>query len=745
MKFSDGYWLTQERYQIQSPQEVYEVSQNTDSYGKDSIEAYATYKKIKSRGDTLNIGNSKINLFSPMSDIIGVHLTHFDKDDHQPQYTLHHDQSKAIVTIQDGKTTNQGSSLEAGKAKLTTNQLEAELSTNDNFSLKFFYTDNQGDKHLLTESKPGGQGSIEDLSTGLLHSLSVNGMQGNSGNINPLMSVPTHYMKETLNIDVDTKLYGTGERFTSFIKNGQSIDILNKDGGTGSEQSYKNIPFYLACKPGIGKNNGLFYGVFVNHTQQVSFEFASEDVGAVQFSTQGEDLEYYIISGESAKEVLGKFNKLIGGGTLPPPWSFGLWLSTSFTTDYSEKTVLSFIEGMEQRDIPLDVFHFDCFWMKGFEWSNFEWDKSVFPDPEGLLKKIHEKGLKICVWINPYISQKSKLFQEGKEKNFFIKHSDGSVWQSDLWQAGTAFIDFTNPDAVSWFQDKLSRLLDMGVDCFKTDFGERIPIHDAQFFDGSNSQGAHNYYTFLYNKAVYDILKEKKGKQEAVVFSRSATIGSQKFPVHWGGDNISSYQSMADTLRGGLSFLISGFNFWSHDIGGFEEETPSDLYKRWTQFGLLSSHSRYHGNVQYRVPWLFDEEAVEVTRKFTKLKVQMMPYLYKQADRAVKQGLSLMRPMFLEFPNDPTNYYLDLQYMLGESLLVAPIFNEEGIAKYYLPKGKWTRLVKDEGMSDEVISQGEWFEEKHSFLSLPLFIREGHTIELDTKLKKAGDFHLNFE
>lgn len=236
------------------------------------------------------------------------------------------------------------------------------------------------------------------------------------------------------------------------------------------------------------------------------------------------------------------------------------------------------------------------------------------------------------------------------------------------------------------------------------------------------------------------MLKEEKGKEEAVVFARSATVGSQKFPVHWGGDNVSNYQSMADTLRGGLSFLTSGFTFWSHDIGGFEEETPPDLYKRWTQFGLLSSHSRYHGNVQYRVPWLFDEEAVEVTRKFTKLKVQMMPYLYSQAEKAVKLGIPLVRPMFLEFENDPNTYSLDLQYMLGDSLLVAPIFNKEGNVRFYLPKGKWTRLVKDEGMEDVLESKGQWFQENHSFLSLPLFIREGYKVEMNKELKKASDY-----
>lgn len=727
MKFTDGYWLNKEQYRIENPKEVYEAEILKDEALNDEIQAFATYQKIGGRGDMLNVGNTTLRLFSPAEDVIGVRLTHFEQEDNNPEYHL--TPSKTVKTVAErfDKT-----------VKLTSQDLTAELSLHDRFRLSFSFKNQE-----LTASEFNAQASIDDLSTGSMFPLSVAGAQANpleARQAGLILQRPKHYMREMLNIDVDTKIYGTGERFTPFVKNGQTVDIINKDGGTGSEQSYKNIPFYLACRPGLNDEPGGYYGVFVNHSQPVSFEIASENVSKVQFSTEGEHLEYYVIAGDSPKAVVGKFNKLMGGGSLPPAWTFGLWLSTSFTTDYSEDTVMSFIDGMEERDIPLDVFHFDCFWMKGFEWTSFEWDKSVFPDPIGLLARLHEKNLKVCVWINPYIAQKSILFKEGAEKGYFIKHQNGSVWQWDEWQAGNAFVDFTNPAAVAWYQERLRSLLKMGVDCFKTDFGERIPMYDAKFFDGSNPQGAHNYYTYLYNKAVYDVLTEVKGKDEAVVFARSATIGSQQFPVHWGGDNVSNYQSMADTLRGGLSFLTSGFNFWSHDIGGFEESTPVDLYKRWTQFGLLSSHSRYHGNIQYRVPWLFDEEAVNVTRKFTKLKVSLMPYLYQQAEKAVTAGIPLMRPMFMEFPNDPNSFQLDLQYMLGESILVAPVFNKVGRVRFYLPKGRWMRLVMDDGMEKALESNGEWFEETHSFMSLPVFVREGHEVEQDFSLKKAADY-----
>src|SRR5947209_6458140 len=253
------------------------------------------------------------------------------------------------------------------------------------------------------------------------------------------------------------------------------------------------------------------------------------------------------------------------------------------------------------------------------------------------------------------------MFDEGLEGEYLVKCANGDVWQWDHWQAGMALVDFTNPAARQWYGDKLRGLLDMGVDCFKTDFGERIPT-EVVYWDGSDPVRMHNYYSYLYNKVVFDVLKEKRGHGEAVLFARSATAGSQQFPVHWGGDCYSSFESMAESLRGGLSLCLSGFGFWSHDIGGFEGTPPADVYKRWIAFGLLSSHSRLHGSSSYRVPWQFDEEAVDVLRFFTKLKCRLMPYLYAQAIATHRTGVPIMRAMILEFPDDPACDTLDRQY-----------------------------------------------------------------------------------
>ncbi|MBX6768223.1 MAG: alpha-xylosidase, partial [Actinomadura rubrobrunea] len=522
-----------------------------------------------------------------------------------------------------------------------------------------------------------------------------------------------HYVREQLDLGVDHFVYGLGERFGPLVKNGQSVDIWNADGGTASEQAYKNVPFFLT-------NAG--YGVFVDHPGRVSFEVASESVARTQFSVEGQSMRYYLIYGPTPREILRKYTALTGRPARVPDWSFGLWLSTSFTTSYDEETVTSFIEGMAHRDLPLSVFHFDCFWMREFQWCDFEWDPRVFPDPPGMLRRLKDRGLRICVWINPYIGQRSPLFEEAKARGYLLKRPNGDVWQWDKWQPGCAVVDFTNPEAREWYAAKLDALLDMGVDCFKTDFGERIPT-DVEFFDGSDPERAHNYYTFLYNQTVFELLRKRRGEAEAVVFARSATAGSQRFPVHWGGDCESTFEAMGESLRGGLSLGMSGFGYWSHDIGGFEGTPDPALFKRWIAFGLLSSHSRLHGSHSYRVPWLFDEESVDVLRRFTRLKMRLMPYLAGAARQAYEEGLPMMRAMVVEFPDDPACTHLERQYMLGDDLLVAPVFSADGQVAYYVPDGVWTHYL-----TGEQVRGGRWVRERHGFDSLPLLVRPGAVI-----------------
>ena len=502
---------------------------------------------------------------------------------------------------------------------------------------------------------------------------------------------------------------------------------LEKLGGTYlAETDASGIPLNEETDD-VGKKSELRQ----NYLEASNVEVATEMVTKVEFSVPGENLDYFLINGPTMKEVLMRYTDITGKPSLPAPWTFGLWLSTSFTTNYDEKTVNSFVDGMFDRKIPLSVFHFDCFWMKDFNWCDFTWDSRVFPDPEGMLKRLKAKGLKICVWINSYVGQESSMFKEGVEGGYFLKRPNGDVWQWDMWQPGLAIVDFTNPAACEWYSKKLEALLDMGVDCFKTDFGERIPT-DAVYYDGSDPVKMHNYYTYLYNKVVFNVLKKKKGEKEAVLFARSATAGGQKFPVHWGGDCWSDYESMEESLRGGLSLTSSGFGYWSHDIGGFESTSTPDVYKRWCAFGLLSSHSRLHGSTSYRVPWAYDEEAVDVVRYFAQLKASLMPYLYRNAIETSKTGIPMMRSMVLEFTEDKNCAYLATQYMLGDSLLAAPIFRDDSIAEYYLPEGTWTSLL-----TGEVKEGGKWYTEKHGYLSIPLYVKEGSIVAMGARNDNA--------
>jgi len=518
------------------------------------------------------------------------------------------------------------------------------------------------------------------------------------------------YVMARFSLGVGAHVYGGGERFGPLTRDGQTLKIWNEDPGTETDQAYKNVSFLLT-------NQG--FGLFARDPGRVDFEVMTERVSAIQVSVPGSELDTYVVAGHTPKQILERYTALTGRPPLPPQWSFGLWLSTSFLTDYDEKIVGGLIDGMFERKIPLSVFHFDCLWMKEHHWCDFEWDEAKFPDPKAMLSRLKLRGVKICVWINSYVSEFSKLFDEGRNQGFFLKTSGGDVYQRHDWQPQIALVDFTNPDAVAWYQSKLFSLMEQGVDCFKTDFGERIPP-DAVHFDGSDPERMHNYYAFLYNKAVFSLLEEKRGKGEAIVFARSATAGCQRFPVHWGGDCDARFEAMAETLRGGLSFGLSGGAFWSHDISGFNMTATPALYKRWVAFGLLSSHSRLHGATSYRVPWAFDEESVDVLRFFTNMKLKLMPYVWACAVEAHDRGLPLLRAMLLEFPEDPATELLDMQYMFGPSLLVAPVFDENGGVRYYLPPGEWTDYF-----TSERVEGGRFVAETGlSYFRIPLFVRQ---------------------
>lgn len=598
MKFTNGYWMIRDGVDALYAREAYELAADATT---ESLNVLAPTSVVRGRYDTLNLPTFNVDITTPAEGVIRVCAEHWQGATEYPGFPLNADEpgNRDYVTVQANGNGDGEVGVNGADVTLTTGGLTVKVVKGAPWNLTFIGEDGK----VLTESagKSLGRFKLGAESNVTAQPVSEFGvtMDGSARDESDV------FIAIQLHLSVGEDVYGLGERFGAYVKNGQSVDIWNEDGGTASEQGYKDIPFYMT-------SNG--YGVLVNNRGHVSFEIGSEN---------------------------------------------------------TEATINSFIDGMAERDIPLAAFHYDCYWMREFHWCDFEWDKRFFGDIESTLKRLHE------------------------DKGYLVRKPNGEVWQTDFWQAGMGLVDFTNPAAREWFKDKVKALLNQGVDAIKTDFGERIP-RDVVWYDGSPKLSMHNWYTQLYNQAVFEAIEETYGKGNACLYARSATVGGQQQPVHWGGDCESTFNGMAQSLRAGLSLTSSGFGFWSHDIGGFEGAFPDPaVYKRWVAFGMLGSHSRLHGSTVYRVPWLFDEEdekngvalvpgqtAVDVVREFTKLKLELMPYIYQLGLQPHANGTPVMRSMFVEFPDDPACRTLDRQYMFGPSMLVAPVFTYSGEVSY---------------------------------------------------------------
>lgn len=598
MKFTNGYWMIRDGVDALYAREAYELAADATT---ESLNVLAPTSVVRGRYDTLNLPTFNVDITTPAEGVIRVCAEHWQGATEYPGFPLNADEpgNRDYVTVQANGNGDGEVGVNGADVTLTTGGLTVKVVKGAPWNLTFIGEDGK----VLTESagKSLGRFKLGAESNVTAQPVSEFGvtMDGSARDESDV------FIAIQLHLSVGEDVYGLGERFGAYVKNGQSVDIWNEDGGTASEQGYKDIPFYMT-------SNG--YGVLVNNRGHVSFEIGSEN---------------------------------------------------------TEATINSFIDGMAERDIPLAAFHYDCYWMREFHWCDFEWDKRFFGDIESTLKRLHE------------------------DKGYLVRKPNGEVWQIDFWQAGMGLVDFTNPAAREWFKDKVKALLNQGVDSIKTDFGERIP-RDVVWHDGSPKLSMHNWYTQLYNQAVFEAIEETYGKGNACLYARSATVGGQQQPVHWGGDCESTFNGMAQSLRAGLSLTSSGFGFWSHGIGGFEGAFPDPaVYKRWVAFGMLGSHSRLHGSTVYRVPWLFDEEdekngvalvpgqtAVDVVREFTKLKLELMPYVYQLGLQPHVNGTPVMRSMFVEFPDDPACRTLDRQYMFGPSMLVAPVFTYSGEVSY---------------------------------------------------------------
>ncbi|KAH7128543.1 glycosyl hydrolases family 31-domain-containing protein [Dendryphion nanum] len=708
MKFRDGMWLTSDQHTVQYAEEVYTVTPRED--GK-AVTLLCPTKKIFSRGDTLNLATLSIELEAQFDGVISLEVTHFAGSRRLgPDFDLFPDgrpESSGAIS-----QTDTGTTVSSGALSATVSGAEHD------FNIRFHST--EGSKTVT---------SLLSRSVGLAYSPALTTPKQVED-----LSNHQHYVFTQTELGVGESIHGLGERFGAWNRVGQSIEVWNEDGGTSSDQAYKNVSFWLSSKG---------YGVFIDTPDKIDLEIGSERCCRLQTSVQSQRLKWYIIYGPTPKEVLQKYSILTGKPGKPPAWSYGLWLSTSFTTNYDEQTVRHFVETMSAYKIPVEVFHFDCFWLRAFHWTDFTWDPAFFPDPAGFLTRLKESGLanKISVWTNPYVGQASPVFKYAADKGYLLKRPNGDIWQWDLWQTGMGIVDFTNPEACDWFRSCLEKLYDTGVDCIKTDFGERIPTKNVQWFDNSvDPSRMHNYYAFIYNKLVYETLQKRYGKNEAVLFARTACAGTQRFPLQWGGDCESTPAALGESLRGGLSLGLASFSSWSNDIGGFEGKPPPWIYKRWVAFGLLCTHSRLHGSSSYRIPWSVDdsstepENCTEVLRHWVRFKRRLMPYLFAQAEESIENGWpTSIRAVALEFPDDPTSWYLDRQFMIGSQILAAPIFNEANEAEVYLPPGRWFDF-----WDGKEVSGGRWVKQTYGFLQTPMFVREGTILVLGQEEGEGG-------
>lgn len=500
----------------------------------------------------------------------------------------------------------------------------------------------------------------------------------------------------------DEQIFGTGESFTRLNKRGQKILLSIRDAiGTQSQRMYKPIPFFLSSRG---------YGVFVHTSAPITFDFGNHFEQSNVIYTGDEFLDLFLFVG-TPKEVLSEYTALTGRSPVPPLWSFGLWMSR--ITYESEEEVRAVAESLRTLRIPADVIHIDTGWFET-EWrNNYEFSPSRFPDPKSMMADLRDRGFRLSLWQLPYFTQKNSLYEEIVENGYSVTNRGGRLPFED------AILDFSNPDAIEWYSSKVRGLLELGVGAIKVDFGEDAPLHGV-YHSGRTGWYERNLYPLRYNKVVSDLTKEVTG--ERIIWARSAWAGSQRYPVHWGGDAEITDAGMAGTLRGGLSFGLSGFTYWSHDIGGFTGPSPRNLYRRWAAFGALTSHTRVHG-IPPREPWTYDEELVDDFRRSIELKYEILPYIYAQSVDASNNGYPLLRTLFFEFPEDPTSWLIEDQYMLGSDLLVAPLFDDSGSRMVYLPPGDWIDY-----QSGRVYAGEKWHQMDEADIPIVLMVRSGSVI-----------------
>jgi alpha-D-xyloside xylohydrolase len=517
-------------------------------------------------------------------------------------------------------------------------------------------------------------------------------------------------------ISPDEKIFGCGESFTRLDKNGQKVVLWTHDpNGVETQTMYKPIPFYMSS---------CGYGMFMHTTSPITCDFGATYGESNAMQIGDENLDLFVFLGQP-KDILDAYTDLTGKAPMPPLWSFGLWMSR--ITYFSEQDGRNVAAKLRANRIPSDVIHFDTGWFETDWRCDYRFAPSRFKDPALMIADLKKQGFHTSLWQLPYFVPKNALYPEIVAKGLAVKNANGTIPYED------AVLDFSNSNTIKWYEDKIAGLLKLGVSAIKVDFGEAAPLSGV-YASGRTGFYEHNLYPLRYNKIVSELTRKMNG--ENIIWARSTWAGSQRYPIHWGGDAETTNKGMEAQLRGGLSLGMSGFTFWSHDIGGFTMKTPEDLYRRWLPMGLLSSHTRTHGQAP-KEPWEYGEAFQDYFRKAVELKYKLMPYVYTQSKLSSEKGLPMVRALLVEFPDDPGAWLVDNQYMLGSDLLVAPLFENGKTRQVYLPKGKWVDY------QTKKVYEGGWHEVAAGELEVIMMVREGAVLPQVKVAQSTGDIDWN--
>ena len=531
----------------------------------------------------------------------------------------------------------------------------------------------------------------------------------NSRSVNPVFTIAP-----------GERIYGCGESFTKLDKVGQKVHLFVTDPqGPESDGEYKPVPFFFS-------NRG--YGVFMHTSAPVTCDFGASYIGADRLFMADEKIDLFIFLGEP-KDILDEYTDVTGKSPMLPLWTFGTWMSR--ITYFSQEEGLDVANKIRSNKIPCDVIHFDTGWFD-VDWQcDYEFSKNRFKNPVAMLKQMDKMGFKTCLWQLPYFTPKNRYFNEIVERGMHVRNASGGMPYED------AVLDLSNPLTVEWYQSKIGGLIRQGVDVIKCDFGEAAPVNGI-YASGKSGLYEHNLYPLRYNKALWEAVKKYTNERDktqltpGVIWARSAWAGSQRYPLHWGGDAATTNTGMLGDLRGGISFGLSGFSFWSHDMGGFVTASPEDIYRRWLPFGFLSSHTRAHGAPPTE-PWLISQSFTDAFRESAELKYRLMPYVYAQAKDCSEHGLPMVRALFVEFPDDPGAWLVEDEYLFGSQMLVAPLLESGNSRTCYLPKGKWIDYQSGK------VYEGGYHDIKAGKIPAIILVRDGSLIPHVPVAQHTGD------